>query len=83
MYVLINEDGHNGVRVVRRGSNVVQHLNEALVRGYLVRSKQQRFPTRIRYSISHDVKRCPDASVLALVCPQAGRDLGSWLREGV
>ena len=60
MYVLINKDGHNGVRVVRQGCNVVQHLNEALVRGYMVHSEQQRFPTRIRYWISHDVKRRPD-----------------------
>ena len=61
MYVLINEDGRNRVRVVRQGCNVVQHLNQALVRAYLMRSQQQRFPTRIRYWISHDVKRRPHA----------------------
>ena len=61
VYVLINENGHNGVRVVRQGCNVVQHLDQALVRGYLMRTQQQRFPTRIRYWISHDVKGRPDA----------------------
>ena len=44
-------------RVVRQGCNVVQHLNEALVRASLVRSQQQRFPTRTRYCISHDASR--------------------------
>ena len=61
MFVLISQDGHNGVRVVRQGWNVVQHLNQALVLGYLTRTQQQRFPTRIRYWISHDVKGRPDA----------------------
>ena len=61
MYVLIDEDGHHRVRVVRQGCNVVQHLNKALVRGYLMPSQQQRFPTRFRYWISHDVQRRPDA----------------------
>ena len=29
-FELINEDGHNGLCVVRQGCSVVQHLNEAL-----------------------------------------------------
>ena len=61
MYVLINEDGHNQVRVVPQGCTVVQHLSEALVGGYLMRSQPQRFPTRTRDWMSHDVKRRPDA----------------------
>ena len=61
VYVLINEDGHNGVRVVRQGRNVVQHLDQALARGYLMRTQQQRCPTRTRYWLSHDVKGRPDA----------------------
>ena len=40
MYVLINEDGHNGVRVVRQGCNLVQHLDQTFVPRYLVRSQQ-------------------------------------------
>ena len=61
MYVLINEDGHNGVGVVSQRCNVVQHLNEALVRAYPMRTRRKRLPTRIWYWISHDVKRRPDA----------------------
>ena len=36
MYVLINADGHNTVRVVRQRCNLVEQINEALVRGYLM-----------------------------------------------
>ena len=61
VYVLINEHGHNQVRVVRQGWNVVQNHNEALLRGYLMCSPQQWFPTRIQYWISHYVKRRPNA----------------------
>ena len=61
MYLLINQDGHNRVRVVPQGCNVAQHLNRTLVRGNLMRSQQQRFPTSSRYRISHDVKQRPDA----------------------
>ena len=49
------------MRVVRQGCNVVENLNEALVRGYLMCTQQQRFPTKIRYWISHDVRRLQDA----------------------
>ena len=47
MYVLMNEDGHNRVRVVQQGHNLVQHLTEALVGGYVMCVQQQSFPTRI------------------------------------
>ena len=30
VYVLINEDRHNRVRVVRQGGNLVEHHNKAL-----------------------------------------------------
>ena len=66
VYVLINEDGQNRERVVQQRCYVVQYLNEALMRGYLMRSQQQWFPSRILHWISHDPKRRSNARYSSL-----------------